>query len=362
MKKPATTSKTFLFESYPEFDNHESVTFIHDESSGMRGFIAIHNTNIGSAVGGTRFWYYPNEEEALRDVLRLSRAMTYKCALAGVPYGGGKAVLMAPEPVSKLNDAYLAAYAERLNTFDCPFHTGEDVGLSEENVRVLAKRAPSCIIGRPEVGGLPSRWAALSVFCAMKAAMQESFGSESFERKTVAIKGLGNVGSELCRLVSEAGASVIAAEVNAERVRATKKAFPKIKIVPHLEIATTHADIYAPCAMGNEFDEASVPKLSCSIICGAANNQLASPQVGALLHGRGILYVPDYVANAGGLINVVDELHPGGYSRERVETSVGRIRDTVHDIIVQSRTLGLPTSDVADSIARKRFAVKKKVV
>lgn len=359
MKLASPAQEHLLFEGYKEFDNHESVTFIHDTDSGLKGFIAIHNTNLGPAVGGTRFWYYENEEEALKDALRLSRAMTYKCSLAGVPYGGGKAVLMAPAPNSKMPKEYAIAYAKRLISFDCPFFTGEDVGLTEEDVRLLAKQAPTCIIGKPEVGGLPSEWAALSVFYSMKAAMRERFGSESFKGKTVAVKGLGNVGYGLCLLLAQEGAKITGADIKKDMVERAQANVPGITIESTDKIGSLAVDVYAPCALGNEFKASIVPTLSCSIICGAANNQLTSREVGRMLDKRGILYVPDYVANAGGLINVVDELNPAGYSRERVIQNIERIHDTVRNIIQEATTSKRPISDVADEIAERRYTASR---
>lgn len=358
MKHATADRRGIIFEKLDEYDGHESVTFITDKKSGLRGFIAIHNTNLGPAVGGTRFWYYESETEALRDALRLSRAMTYKCALAGVRYGGGKAVLMAPRPGAKMTKAFGIAYAQRLNSFDCPFFTGEDVGLRDEDVRLLARHAPTCIIGKPQVGGLPSEWAALSVFYSMKAAMRERFGSDDFKGLTVAIKGVGNVGYDLAVMLSKEGASVVASDIRPERIALVRKKVPGARIVASEQIHRIKADIYAPCALGNEFDARKAATISCKIICGAANNQLSSPDVGRTLHKRQIMYVPDYVANAGGLINVVDELNPKGYSRARVVNEIESIQGTVHDIIRRSKATGRPESDVADELAERRFGAR----
>ncbi|MDO8517924.1 MAG: Glu/Leu/Phe/Val dehydrogenase dimerization domain-containing protein [bacterium] len=344
-----------IFTKSLEFDDHEGVMYLRDESTGLRGFIAIHNTNLGPAVGGTRFRHYKNETEALQDALRLSRAMTYKCAAAGVPYGGGKAVLMAPKKITKhQKEIYLTAYTHCLELLHGHFFTGEDVGLDAHDITVLAKHSDS-IIGRPRVGGMPARWAAHSVYRAMSVALKERFGSESFKGRVCAIKGLGNVGIALCALITKAGGSVIAADINHTRVRLARKRFQNIRIVPHTKIHTYATDIYAPCALGDEFNAVTIRQLRCSIICGAANNQLATREDGKRLFTRGILYIPDYVANAGGLINVVDELHKGGYSKSRVAKNVAYVATTVQQIIAGSRRQHQPTNDIADAIAEKRF-------
>ena len=345
-------------EKLPEFDGHEMVLRIQDPSTGLRGFIAVHNTNLGPAVGGTRFWYYKNEEEALRDALRLSKAMTYKCALANLPYGGGKAVLMAPrdmkERTKTKSEHYLSSYASRLALLDGHFFTGEDVGMEEHDIEVLARKSTS-IIGRPSVGGLPSPFAARSVFESMRAALRVSYDNDSFENRTVAIKGLGNVGLDLAKLLVRAGATVIGADVNEDRVKLAQKKVPGIKIVSPAVIHKQEADIYSPCALGSDLTAAYIHELKCQIVCGSANNQLATPSDSYRLFKKGIVYIPDYVANAGGLITVVDELHAGGYDRDRVRRHIAQIKETVTYILTEAREKKLPADKVADMLAEKRF-------
>ena len=346
-------------ETLPEFDGHEAVFRFSDQDTGLRGFIAIHNTNAGPAVGGTRFCHYANEEGALRDALRLSRAMTYKCALAGVPYGGGKAVLMAPagaKAAKKLKTKkYLESYARRLALLSGSFFTGEDVGMTGKDIEIL-DQCSAGIIGRPSVGGLPSYWAALSVFESMRAALKEVFGSDSFKGRTVAIKGLGNVGSDLAAMLDEAGASVIGAEVDSTRAREAKKRVPDMRLVSSASIHTQKVDIFSPCALSGDLSKTTIPKLKAKIVCGSANNQLATSQDGERLFKRSIVYVPDYVANAGGLISVVDELHEGGYSRARVARNVARVRATVADILRQSKKKRHSPDSIADKIGKERFS------
>jgi leucine dehydrogenase len=338
------------------FADHEAVILLHDEATDLRGFIAIHNTNLGPAVGGTRIRYYKNESEALEDALRLSRAMTYKCAIAGVPFGGGKAVIMAPKHMNpREKQSLLRAYTKRLKLLDGHFYTGEDVGLSEKDIELL-ERYSDAIIGRPKVGDLPARWAALSVYSALEAALEEHFGSASFEGRTFGIKGLGNVGSELCGLISARGGTLVVADIDSERVRKVQKLY-KVRAVPHSRIHAEAVDVFMPCALGGDLTAKTIPQLRCAIVCGAANNQLATKEDGHRLHARGILYIPDYVANAGGLLNVVAELHARGYSRTRVMAQLRKLKRSVSEIIVESRKHNVPTSDVADALAEKRFRI-----
>lgn len=343
-------------EKLAEFDGHPFVARITDTATGLRGFISIHDTTLGPAVGGTRYWPYKNDEEALRDALRLSKAMTYKCAAAGVPYGGGKAVLIAPKGTvgTEKSEAYLAAYARRLKFLAGTFFTGEDVGMTERDIEVLASHSNS-IVGRPAVGGLPAQFAALSVLRAMEVAVHEKLGSPSLLRKKVAIKGLGNVGMELAGFLHEAGAELVVADIDEKRIREAKKRFPNIRVVASSRIHKEVVDVYSPCALGGEFTSLTVRQVGAKIVCGAANNQLASDRMGVLLSRRGILYIPDYVANAGGLISVVDELDVAGYDEARVRQRIDNMKSTVSRIIRDAHTKNMPTSTIADELVRERL-------
>lgn len=343
-------------EKLPEFDNHELVSFFYDKPTGLKGFIAIHNTNLGPAAGGTRYWPYPSDEEALRDVLNLSRAMTYKCALARVPYGGAKAVIIA-DPKKPKTRNFLAAYSRVVNLFKGNFITGEDVGIEERDIEVLTRHS-KFIVGRKTKGGDLSPWAALGVFSAMQAALSLIFGENHMERKTFAIKGLGKVGGELARLIYESGGRVIGSDIDPEKVALAKKRFPRIKIVKPEEIHKQTCDVFAPCALGCEINSLTIKEFNCPIVCGAANNQLCEPEDGLLIHRRGILYVPDYLANAGGLINVVGELRRGGYDRKWVEAKCLGVRKTTLEILKISKKKNVPSSLVADQIAEKIFKGK----
>lgn len=337
------------FESIQGLD-HEFVIFFQDEAVGLKGFIAIHNTQLGPATGGTRYMVYSSEQEALQDALRLSKAMTYKCALAGVAYGGGKAVIIA-DPSKPKTKEYLQVYAKKVTMLGGKFYTGEDVGMNQQDIEILAENCPF-INGRPSIGGSPSPWAALSVFYAMQAGLEATFGSASPQGKTFAIKGLGHLGIELCSLLYESGGIVTAADVNPERTALAQKKFPHLKIVSPDIIHTLEVDAYAPCALGNEFNQINMGDIRCKIICGGANNQLVVDDIGEEFFKKNILYIPDYVANAGGLINVTSEWDPEGYSQERVHTRVKKVQQTVANIIALSKKEKKPTNFIANAMAQ----------
>ncbi len=340
-------------EELPEFDGHQTVSFIHDADTGLRGFISIHNTHLGPATGGTRYWRYDSEIDALRDALKLSRAMTYKCALAGVRYGGGKAVIMKDARHPK-GAALLRAYAGMINTFNGNFYTGEDVGMAERDVEFLAKHSPF-INGLPDRAGDPAPWAALSVFYAMEAGMKAVFGTAGMRGKTFAIKGLGKVGSELARLIFERGGEVWGADVSREAIKRAVRRFPKLKIARVRDIHTLPVNVFSPCALSGDFNGRTIPQLKCDIVCGGANNQLVSARDGERLHERGILYIPDYVANAGGLINVTEEWNKKGYSRDEVRRKVKGVGKTAAHVISLAKRRNRPTSITADRLAEEIF-------
>lgn len=340
-------------EGHPAYDNHQLLIEFTDKGTGLHGFIAIHNTNMGPAVGGTRMFPYISSALAVEDVLRLSRAMTYKCALAGVPYGGGKAVIIG-NPDQLKNDAFLNAYASVVDGLKGQFFTGEDVGISEADVQKMLTRS-NYFIGKKNFAGDPSPYAALSTFLAMKAAIKEVLHSDSLEGIKVAIKGVGKVGGELARLLCAAKCKVYISDINANTAQKIGLQNPSIQIVENDSIMSLDVDVYSPCAMGNEFNVSNIVNLKAKIICGAANNQLENLGVADELNSRGIVYVVDYIANAGGLINVVDELEPGGYNAERVQNRIKLVEGRVANLITESTKTGLSTQVIADRIAVKFF-------
>lgn len=338
---------------FPEFDNHKAVYKFEEPAVGLRGFIAIHNDNLGPATGGTRMFPYVSERDALADVLKLSRAMTYKCALAGVRHGGGKAVIIG-DPDTNKSENFLKAYARIINGLNGIFTTGEDVGITEDDVQIMFEES-TFFNGRRGVAGDPSPYAALSTFSAIQTALLEDLGiSELFNIK-VAIKGVGKVGSELMRLLIGGGAQVIAADVKPSVIGMMSVKFPQIAVMPTSTIHAQNVHIFAPCALGNDITDENVHEIKAKIICGAANNQLASPEAGDMLFKRNIFYVPDYIANAGGLINVMDEREEGGYNKKRVLHRIEHLKDTLRTIHLLSGQKRQPPHRVADRLAEDIF-------
>lgn len=343
------------FRSFTQFDNHEMVINFSDEAVGLKGAIAVHNTKLGPALGGTRMQQYSDQQAALQDVLSLSSAMSYKCALAGLPYGGGKAVITSVDGMVRQD--VLKRYAEIVENLRGLFKTGTDVGITDDDVKHMA-RYTSHMLGVTEAdrrGMSTSTMAALGVFYSCKAALMHLYGSKSLEGKTIGIKGLGKLGGELASLAYAEGAVIYAADIDTQKCANLVKLLPNIKIVACEDISSIALDIYAPCALGNEFNDKNVSNLKCKIISGGANNQLTEATVGNKLFARGILYSPDYVVNAGGLIYVADELEPGGFNKKRVLDRVSKIQKTLTDIFERSSSQNIPTHKVADSIAREQI-------
>jgi glutamate dehydrogenase/leucine dehydrogenase len=338
-----------------EYDGHELVVSFREPACGLRGFIGIHSTRLGPATGGTRYVSYASERDALRDALRLSRAMTSKCALAGVPYGGGKAVIMR-DPKKPKSVALLRAYANVVNSLGGNYTTGEDVGIDMHDIRILHKRSKFINGVRGDLGP----WAARGVFEAMCAALRAVYGTSSFRGRTLAVKGLGKVGLGLCQLAAAAGAKrIVAGDVSPDAVRAAKKLLPQLVIVRPEAVIRERADVFAPCALSGDLAMRSIRKLRAGIVCGGANNQLATPADGARLHKAGIVYVPDYLANAGGLIAIVGEMRKGKYNKAWVERKVCGIGRTTAKVLALSAKRRKPLVDVADTIVRDRLSKTK---
>lgn len=309
--------------SFDAYTNHESVYRIYDEQSKLLAYIAIHKTIKGKAIGGTRLLVYKNEMDAITDALRLSHAMTLKCAGANIDLGGAKAVIIMPtDPFNRKK--LLKAYAEAVTCLKGTFYTGEDVGITFEDVQYLLTLS-SYFVGKRGQAEDPSPYAALSTFVAMKAAAKDVFGSDDLTGKHIAIKGVGKVGKELVRLCRNAGAMITVADVSMDALNKIKKKFGEVTIIPPETIHTVQADIYAPCALGNEFTEKNKQSIQTKIICGSANNQLENSSIADWFKEHNIMYVPDYIANAGGLIAVADELAPDGFSANRVREKIKAI-------------------------------------
>ncbi|MCJ7420262.1 Glu/Leu/Phe/Val family dehydrogenase [Sphingomicrobium astaxanthinifaciens] len=338
----------------PHFDDHEAVHFVTDRASGLKAIIAMHSTALGPAAGGTRFWHYDDEEKALSDVLRLSRGMSYKNAMAGLPLGGGKAVILADEARTK-TPAMIAAFGRAVNRLAGNYVTAEDVGITVEDM-IAVRRETDFVAGLPvedgaEVGGDPGPHTARGVYLGLKAAVARRLGRETLADVHVAIQGAGSVASHLARHLAADGARLSIADVNRARVEALA-AETGATIVDPADILFLKADVVSPCALGAILNEESVGRLDTAIIAGAANNQLATPGDGQRLAARDILYAPDYVINAGGIINVSTEyLADGGADlvRQRIDAIPGRL-EQIWDEAAQS---GRDPASVADAMAQR---------
>ncbi|MEO8029039.1 MAG: Glu/Leu/Phe/Val dehydrogenase dimerization domain-containing protein [Bryobacteraceae bacterium] len=330
---------------------HEQVIFCQEPASQYRAILCIHSTRLGPAIGGTRVLRYASEEDALVDALRLSRAMTYKNAAAGLGVGGGKAVILAPEGDFD-REKLFRAHGRAIDRLGGRFTTGEDVGTSPADMEFVALET-KWVGGRTgRAGGDPSPWTALGVFCGMQAAAHAQWGSRDLRGRSVAIQGLGNVGMALGQHLHEAGARLIVADVNVDRVRRAREAWDATSVEPDAVLAA-EADILAPCALGGVLNDESVPRIRAQVVAGAANNQLLDDCHGAMLAGRGIVYAPDYIINAGGVLTAGVGLH--GWSLAEVETKVRGIFDTVGEVLALARRDGLPTNQAADRFAEIRL-------
>ncbi|MBP9749032.1 Glu/Leu/Phe/Val dehydrogenase [Patescibacteria group bacterium] len=339
--------------AFPEYDGHEAVYEYKNPEIGLHGYIALHNTTLGPANGGTRYWTYGTATDGLRDALALSRAMTYKCALAGVPYGGGKAVIIAP--TSGKSQELFQTYAKRINELQGRFLTGQDVGLDAQDIATMQAESP--FVMHAAAGNL-GPWAARGVFAAIQATLTALFASDAVAGRTFAVKGLGNVGSELCSLLITHGGRVFAADTDPQKAAMMQQRYPSLTIVAPEKIHRIPVDIYAPCALGKELTRDRIHELDCKAVCGAANNQLADDTASEQLYERSILYVPDYVANAGGLINVVESFAADGYREERVTKRVHDIRQTTAHILEQANTERCSPHRIAEMLAQTIIAEK----
>jgi len=333
---------------------YEEVVFFHDPPTGLKAIVAIHSTALGPALGGTRFWPFESEEEALRDVLRLSRGMTYKAAAAGLDLGGGKAVIIG-DPKRDKSEELLRAYGRFIETLGGRYITAEDIGTARDDMDVIRRETHYVTGVAPELGGSgdPSPVTAYGVYLGMLACMEEVGQEHSLQGRRVAVQGVGKVGYHLVKhLVEDGGANVVVSDIDVDLVARAVRDFGVDTADPD-KIHAAECDIFAPCAMGGIIRDDTIPELKCSIVAGSANNQLGRPEHGEALAGAGILYAPDYVINAGGLINVADELQ--GYNAERARARVESIYRTLREIFNIARDRHVTTSAAADAFATERI-------
>ncbi|WP_118857213.1 Glu/Leu/Phe/Val family dehydrogenase [Sphingomonas mesophila] len=336
---------------YPDFDAHEALHFVTDEASGLRAIIAMHSTHLGPAAGGTRFWHYADDSEALTDALRLSRGMSFKNAMAGLPLGGGKAVILADSDRTKTPEM-VAAFGRAVDRLGGNYVTAEDVGMSVADMTAIAQQT-KFVAGLPvaggAVGGDPGPHTALGVFLGIKAAVRRALGKDSLAGLHIALQGAGSVAGGVARHAAAEGARLTIADVAADRAQALA-AETGATVVGPSEIMTVAADVFSPNALGAILTEQSIAALNAPIVAGGANNQLATPADGERLQARGILYAPDYVINAGGIINVSTEyVGDGGPDlvRSRIEAIPGRLEQ----IWAESESSGRDPAAVADAMA-----------
>lgn len=341
-------------------EGHEQVVFCYDRATGLKCIIAIHDTTLGPALGGCRMWPYASEEEALEDALRLARGMTYKAAIAGANHGGGKAVIWG-DPGKDKSEALFRALGRFVHSLGGRFLTGNDAGTKKEDF--IAVRMET-----PHVGGLPEAWGgggdtaeitAFGVWQGMRAAAFHVWGQDSLKGRRVALQGLGKVGLRLLRYLAEEGAEVTVTDIAPDRVAEACRQFPSIRSVSPDEIYDVSCDIFAPCALGGVLNDETIARLRCRVVAGSANNQLQAPEHGRALYRRGILYAPDYVINAGGLIQVVEEIK--GYSRERAWRQAAGIYQVLRRIFALSQEAGIPPEEAADRLVEDRIEVIARV-
>jgi leucine dehydrogenase len=335
-------------------NNHEQVVFCNDNETGLKAIIAIHNTTLGPALGGTRMWAYNNEAEALNDVLRLSRGMTYKAAISGLNLGGGKAVIIGDSKKIK-TEALMRRFGKFVNSLGGKYITAEDVGIGTKDMEYV-KMETNHVTGIPEsMGGSgdPSPVTAYGVYMGMKASAKFVYGSDSLNGKKVFVQGIGHVGENLVNYLVKEGAKVTMFDIHEEKLIECAKNTGAL-IYSGKDIFEADMDIYAPCALGATINNDSISKLKCAIIAGAANNQLEDENVhGKMLLDKGIVWAPDFLINAGGLINVYSELH--GYNREAAMNNASKIYDLTSSILHTAQTQNITTIAAAKAIAEKRI-------
>ena len=342
-------------------NNHEQVVFCNDNDTGLKAIIAIHNTILGPSLGGTRMWMYNNEMEALTDVLRLSRGMTYKSSVAGLNLGGGKAVIIGDSKTQK-NEALMRRFGKFVNSLSGKYITAEDVGVNTKDMEYI-KMETDFVSGLPvNMGGSgdPSPVTAYGVYLSMKASAKEKWGNDSLVGKKVVVQGIGNVGENLVKHLVKEGAKVSIFDINADRLKAIAKETGAEVITDGNKLYDMDMDIYAPCALGATLNTENINKLRCQVISGAANNQLADETIhGPMLMDKGIIYAPDFLINAGGLINVYSELI--SYNRQRALSQTENIYAVTLKILKNARAEGIYTQLAAIKLAEKRISDISKV-
>lgn len=340
-----------------DFDNHEQVVYCSDKASGLKAIIAVHSTALGPAAGGCRFWDYASDEAALKDVLRLSKGMTYKNAMAGLKLGGGKGVIIG-DPKSLKSDDLFKAFGTAVNNLNGRYYTAEDVNITTGDMAIV-NHSTEFVSGLEGKSGNPGPFTALGTFLGIKAAVKFKLGKDDLTGIKVAVQGLGSVGYSLCEKLHNAGAELIVTDIN--QVALDKAATELNATVVGLdEIYSQDVDVFSPCALGASIDDNSIAQLKAVIIAGCANNQLAEARHDQILLEKGILYAPDYVINAGGIINVALEIYPEPYCADSATKLVENIYHTLMNVFETAAAQNMPTGLIADQMARDIIAKGKK--
>ncbi len=348
------------FVEYMQANGHQELAVWTDPGAGLKAFIAVHDTTLGPALGGTRIWPHKTDEEAIMDALRLSKAMTYKSAAAGLPLGGGKGVIVADSHTDK-TEAMLRSYGRFVESLGGRYITTEDVGANSRDMEWIAYETKH-VVGLPVAlggGGNPATVTGFGVYQGMRACAEATWGDASLEGKTVALQGFGNVASSLANHLVRAGAKLVVTDID-ELALARASGLDGVTVVAPDAIYGVECDVFAPCALGSVLNANTIPRLRCSIVCGAANNQLAADDDADRLQARGILYAPDYIVNAGGVINVFFELGRA-YSHDAAMAKAAQIYETTARVIRESKAQGVTTARAADAVAEQRLRSVRKV-
>lgn len=356
LENQTKTAVNSILESMSVY-NHEQVVFCQDKATGLKAIIAVHNTVCGPALGGTRMWNYATEAEAITDVLRLSRGMTYKNALAGLNLGGGKAVIIGDSKTQK-NEALFRRFGKFVNSLSGKYITAEDVGISTNDM-VWVNMETNHVAGLPGKSGDPSPVTAFGVYVGMKACAKQQFGSDSLSGKKIAVQGIGHVGEYLVKHLTEEGAKVYITDINEEALKRVSAKY-KAEVVGLNEIYDLDIDIYAPCALGATLNDDTLKRLKCSIIAGAANNQLQQEDVhGKIVMEKGLIYAPDFMLNAGGVINCYAEV--ADLTAEWAMAKAEDIYNTTANILKRSKDQNRPTYAIANQMAEERIEAIGKI-
>jgi leucine dehydrogenase len=346
-----------IFERMQGHD-YEHIFFCQEKTVGLKAIIAIHDTTLGPALGGMRMWPYETEEAALTDVLRLARGMTYKNAAAGVPYGGGKGVILG-DPGQMKQEGMLRVLGRFIHRLGGLFLTGVDVGTTIADMEIMREETPYVVTVSEALGGPgdTSTATAYGVFQGIRACLEEVYSSSLLEGRTVSVQGVGSVGAELVHYLAEAGARVTVTDVDLQRAEAVASRYRNVQVVQPEEIYRLAVDVYSPCALGAVLNDQTLPDLRCKIICGAANNQLAEERHGEILTEQGIVYAPDYIVNAGGVIVGAQSLSSVSFNQQRAMEQVTRIYQTTRKVLAMARERRVPTYRAANMIAEQRIAM-----